>query len=145
MLPSAPKRKPQHFFGGGLAGAAGDADDLRMAARARGSRQILQPALRVGDRQQRAARIRVLRRWRDQRRRRLRLQSGVDEIVPIARVAFQRNEQIAGLQRARIDGHARRGERRVACPRVAASASAEVQSALMLPPPPHARRARSPP
>ena len=44
----------QDFLGGGLAGAAGDGEDLGVAAGARGARQIFQPALGMRDGQQRA-------------------------------------------------------------------------------------------
>ena len=46
----------QDFLGGGLAGAAGDGEDLGVAAGARGAGQIFQAALGVGDGQQRAVR-----------------------------------------------------------------------------------------
>ena len=46
----------ENFLGGGFAGAAGDSQNFRVAARARGARQILKPALGVGDRQKRTGR-----------------------------------------------------------------------------------------
>ena len=77
---------------------------LRVRARARGARQIFQTALGVGDRQQRRRSPAASGIARDQRRARLRSKRSVHEIMAVARVALQRHEQIAGLERARVDG-----------------------------------------
>ena len=54
MRPKRIERETQDFLGGGLAGAAGDGEDLRMAAGTRGAGQVFQAALGVADGQQRA-------------------------------------------------------------------------------------------
>src|SRR5215471_4390611 len=105
--------KSQNFLGGGLAGAAGDSQDLGVTAGAGGACKVFQPALRMAHREHRPCNAV----WRaaDQRSTRLRVKGSAHEVVAIAAVALQRHKQIAFLERARVDGKPAHAEW-LACP-----------------------------
>jgi hypothetical protein len=96
----------QQFLGRGLAGTAGDADDLRRRSRSCGAGEILDAALGMGHGQQRRTRRKAGRFAADERGAGLRLERGLHEVMAVAAVALQRDEEIAGLERARVDGQA---------------------------------------
>ena len=124
--------QPQHFFGRRLAGAAGDGDDLRVCARARGARQIFEPALRVGDRQQRRRCGQIADRALHQRRAGFRGKAprSRNHVRRARRLSAPRTDRLASACACRWKGLST-SNGFDAVPRVAASASGEVQSAVM--------------
>ena len=110
----------QGFLGAGLADGAGHGDDGRPRPGAGGEAKAahrlqhrILPLPRHG--QNRADPLELFRtRRRDHRRARALLQGGAHEVVAVPGLAADREEQVAGLQAARIDRGARDGARRAA-------------------------------
>ena len=103
VVPDALEDGRGHFLDRGLAVAAGHADDGHREARAPGGGGVAQRSLRVGNdnlRQRRCHR-RV-----DHGTGRAGRGGGGDEIVGVEARPAKRDEQLAGLQRARVGGHA---------------------------------------
>ena len=98
------QRKPQRLLGAGLADRAGDADELGLAARTRGTRERDQAVQHVRHREQR----RVLGKFIAPARRNdgkagVLLQCRLDELMPVARIALDREERLARRDRAGVD------------------------------------------
>ncbi len=102
----------QHFLRRGLADAAGDRGEAAGEAVARERGQPAQPVQGIAHQQQLRIRRQPARHPMRHRARRALGQRIGNVIVAVAAVADQRDEQIAGLERARIDRHAGRRERR---------------------------------
>ena len=103
--PAAVERREQRLLGARLADRSGNADDGRLAARARGAAQILQCFETVAD-----AHMRVIGRLRHDRTGRT-LRKGLgQEMVAVGRLALHRDEQVAGADLATVEGDADRLE-----------------------------------
>ncbi len=100
------QHQAQHFLGRGLAGTSGDRDDFRVGSRASGAAQILEALLGVADDQKRRARGDAIGHTTDEGSRRTVFQRGSNEAMAIARIPLQRDEEVAALDAARVDGDA---------------------------------------
>ena len=104
---AAGERRAQHFLRAGLADRSGDSRDMRLRARARSDAQPLHGAQRVFDRENRPQRekIRRARGFGDHGRGAC-FEGAGGVVMAVMNVALDRNEEIAGLQRACVDGYA---------------------------------------
>ena len=118
-----------------LARAAGDRDDLRARAPAHLARAVLQRPRRVGhlDEKRRRPGLSCLgqgRRRRHHRAGRTRGQRSGDELVPVEPIAADRDEQVARLQRPRVDRPPLDALRRVARTPPGRRSAAAISAAL---------------
>ena len=133
-LAAARQREPQRLLRAGLADRAGDADELRIAARARGAGRAARSASSTSGTISSGASFGIARGLvrRNHREARARLQRGRHEIMAVAHVG-QREERLAGAERAacRSTVPSRRPAARPArrAP-IAAAIASTVQSAL---------------
>ena len=104
------QQRAQHLLGAGLADRAGDRDDLRLRARARGDAKPLHRLQSVVDREHRPKRGELAPRARATRRRRgAGFEGARDMVVAVVRIALDGEEEIAGLKRAGVDRDAADG------------------------------------
>jgi hypothetical protein len=101
------EREAQHLLDTRLADRAGHSDDFRLRARPRSNAEALHPAHRFVDGEDRAERRKRLGAVRaDQRSSGAGFEGAGDMVVAVMDLALDRNEEIAGLERARVDRHA---------------------------------------
>ncbi len=93
----ARRAQSQDFLRRRLAGAAGDRDDLRVAAGARGAGKIFQPRCVLAAITSGAASATLSGLWVTRAAGRLGLQRRVHEIMAVAVLTLQRDEEIAGF------------------------------------------------
>ena len=99
------KQGGEDVLGGGLADAAGDGHDRGRGAAPHGGREIAQRALGVVDHDARRAGPHGRRRARlDDDGDRAGAERGAGEVAAVERLAAQRHEQVAGRDRAAVDG-----------------------------------------
>ena len=109
------KHQPRHVLGRCFSNRAGDRRDKGLRARARIRAEALQRGLRILDDEKRTGGREVARmRFVHDGGRRALFEGRGNEIMSVARVAIDGEKQIAGLQRARIDGDAARLARQTA-------------------------------
>ena len=114
-LARARQNDAQQFLRRRLADGPGDGDDSRLGALARRPAEILERGQRVLRHVERTcARKAVGVRLVDQRRRGAGLERLADIVVTVGIISLQRNEEVAVLQRARVDGDAGDAARRQA-------------------------------
>ena len=99
------EHRAQHLLGRGLADRTGDGHDARIGTCTGGAAQRFQPLQHVLHDQKRRVLIQPLGDARDQRGGGTFFQRLCDEIMPVPR-RLERHKEIAGLQRAGVDGNA---------------------------------------